>query len=114
MAKKIAKKAAKAPMKAKKKAPKVAKKVVKKAKKATKPAKKVVKSEKKPQVKVQKAPKTPKREAYESTGIYEETTIICPGCGRTTRVIKISGLDTEGMLCQRCLKGDIELEEMDF
>ncbi|MBI2134085.1 hypothetical protein HYU11_05375 [Candidatus Woesearchaeota archaeon] len=49
-----------------------------------------------------------------TTGIYEETTITCPGCGRVTKMIKVAGLDTEGMICQRCAKGEIEIEEMEF
>ncbi len=71
------------------------------------------KSKAKPSTAKQHKPKKAKSE-YDSTGLYEETTVVCPGCGRETKMIKIAGLDTEGMLCQRCAKGEVELGDMDF
>ncbi len=92
----------------------------KKQKKAKKAPKKGVKALKRPSKKVAK-PASRKTKPHkrmgkkpESTGIYEEATITCPGCGRMTKVIKIAGINTEGMICQRCSKGEIEIEDMDF
>ncbi|GEM_PF-2756177 len=59
-------------------------------------------------------PKARQEKTYETEGIYEETIITCPGCGRATKVIKLSGISTEAMLCQRCAKGEVEIEDMDF
>lgn len=70
-------------------------------------AKKAVKSHKKPQKAHKKAPEP-------EASIYEEVTITCPGCGRTSKVIKLAGVNAEGLICQRCAKGEIELGEMDF
>lgn len=55
-----------------------------------------------------------KRKDYEATSIYEEVTITCPGCGKVSRVIKLAGISTEGLICQRCAKGEMEIEDMDF
>ncbi len=89
----------------------------KKAKKAQKKVQKravTKKTVRKASKKASKKGTMKKEKKSDTTGIYEETTITCPGCGRVTKVIKVSGLDTEGMICQRCLKGEVELEEMDF
>ena len=77
-----------------------------------KKAKKRPKTVAKPSKTRRTAEKMPKKETEAS--IYEEVTITCPGCGRISKVIKLSGVDTEGLICQRCAKGEIELEEMDF
>lgn len=58
--------------------------------------------------------KKKEQKRYETEGVYEETVITCPGCGRETKVIKLSGISTEAMLCQRCAKGEVEIEDMDF
>ena len=99
---------------AKKKTGKKQVKSVKRAKKASlKPNK--AKMSSKPKIKANKAEKPAKKQQkYEPTSIYEETTITCPGCGRITKVIKLAGVDTEGMICQRCAKGEVELGDMDF
>ncbi|MBI3033719.1 hypothetical protein HYY72_01015 [Candidatus Woesearchaeota archaeon] len=73
---------------------KKAKKAVKNVKKAQKPRKKT--------------------SEHDAASIYEEVTITCPGCGRISRMIKLSGVNAEGLICQRCAKGEIEMEEMDF
>ncbi len=90
------------------------KKKVKKAQKNVSKRAVVKKTAKRIQKKTKATMKPKKEKKADTTGIYEETTITCPGCGRMTKVIKVSGLDTEGMICQRCLKGEVELEEMDF
>lgn len=45
------------------------------------------------------------------TSLFEEVTYKCPGCGRPMTVVKISGYDVSGMLCQRCAHGDITTDE---
>lgn len=80
----------------------------------TKKAAKAAKRAQKPRKGAMKAKRNIKEKKPDTTGIYEETTITCPGCGRVTKVIKVSGLDTEGTICQRCAKGEVEIEEMDF
>ena len=59
-------------------------------------------------------PEARQEKRYETEGVYEETVVMCPGCDRETKVIKLSGISTEGMLCQRCAKGEIEIEDTDF
>ncbi len=93
---------------------KKAKKVKKKAQKRATTIKKTAKRAQKAIKGTMKAKKNVKEKKPDTTGIYEETTITCPGCGRVTKVIKVSGLDTEGTICQRCAKGEVEIEEMDF
>ncbi len=41
---------------------------------------------------------------------FEEITLVCPGCGRQVKMIKLKGLNTEGLLCQRCAEGEIETD----
>jgi len=43
--------------------------------------------------------------------MFEEITYNCPGCGRPMRVVKVSGYDVTGMLCQRCSHGEITSEQ---
>lgn len=102
------------PKKAVKKASKGKKVVSKKAARPSKAAPKKAKAAKKVAKSMPKTPKKPKSQNLDTAGIYEETTITCPGCGRVSKVIKLSGVSTEGLICQRCAKGDIELEDMDF
>ncbi|MBI2141982.1 hypothetical protein HYU15_00655 [Candidatus Woesearchaeota archaeon] len=84
------------------------------ARKAAKAAKKRASGKRqKPAARAAK-PKSRQEKRYETEGVYEETVVMCPGCGRETKVIKLSGISTEGMLCQRCAKGEIEIEDMDF
>lgn len=90
-----------------------ARKARKSAKRVSKPKKSIHKRPNKA-TRVAKAKRTPRQGGYETAGIYEETTITCPGCGRANKVIKLAGLNTEGMICQRCAKGEIEIEEMEF
>jgi len=41
---------------------------------------------------------------------FEEVTFVCSGCGRQVKMIKLKGLGTEGLLCQRCSQGEIETD----
>ncbi|MBI2575167.1 hypothetical protein HYV82_04760 [Candidatus Woesearchaeota archaeon] len=87
---------------------------VRKATKARRAAKAAKRSAAKRPKPASSKPKARQEKRYETEGIYEETVIMCPGCGRETKVIKLSGISSEGMLCQRCAKGEIEIEDTDF
>ncbi len=41
----------------------------------------------------------------------EQVTVTCPNCGREYSMVKISGISTEGMVCQRCQVGEQDLPE---
>jgi hypothetical protein len=41
---------------------------------------------------------------------FEEVVVSCANCGRRMKVIKVRGLDTEGMLCQSCGTGEIKID----
>lgn len=85
--------------------------------KPKKPKKKKKKVKKKEGVRKKKAKKrVTKRRARKKTRLveepmFEEITYNCPGCGRPMKVVKVSGYDVSGMLCQRCAHGDIAMEE---
>ena len=41
----------------------------------------------------------------------EQVTVICSNCGRNFSIVKLRGLGTEGMICQRCTVGEIDFPE---
>ncbi|MBI2664104.1 hypothetical protein HYX10_02040 [Candidatus Woesearchaeota archaeon] len=41
----------------------------------------------------------------------EQVTVKCENCGRSFNIVKLHGLSTEGMICQRCSVGEIEFPE---
>ena len=41
----------------------------------------------------------------------EQVTVKCSNCGREFNIVKLQGLSTEGMICQRCAVGEIEFPE---
>jgi regulator of protease activity HflC (stomatin/prohibitin superfamily) len=102
-------KAKKSKTKAKKKAS--AKKVKSKKKASIKKAKKVkAKSRKAKRVKkVARSPRVkPAQTMFEP---LEQVTVNCSNCGRGFNIVKLHGLSTEGMICQRCAVGEIEFPE---
>jgi len=115
--KKTSKRTTKKPMRAKKVIRKPKRKPVKKARKQKKP--KIVKRKAKKQVKKQVPQeeslgppvvktklrvKEKSEQRKETTALgYEQITANCTNCGRKITMIKYAGIDTEGILCQRCL-----------
>lgn len=51
-----------------------------------------------------------KNKGKEADSDFEEITFTCPNCGKEIKMIKLKGLNTEGMLCQQCSKGEVELD----
>ncbi len=41
----------------------------------------------------------------------EQVTVACVNCGRQFNIVKLHGLSTEGMICQRCNIGEVEFPE---
>ena len=41
----------------------------------------------------------------------EQVTVACSNCGRTFNIVKLPGLTTEGLICQRCEVGEIQFPE---
>ena len=41
----------------------------------------------------------------------EQVSVTCSNCGRQFNIVKLHGLSTEGMICQRCNVGEIEFPE---
>ena len=40
-----------------------------------------------------------------------QVNVECPNCGRGFEILKIKGIDTEGIICQRCEVGEVQLPE---
>ena len=40
-----------------------------------------------------------------------QVSVKCVNCGREFSIVKLSGLSTEGMICQRCQVGEMQLPE---
>ncbi len=41
---------------------------------------------------------------------FEEVVVACANCGKKMKVIKVHGLNTEGMLCQSCGAGETKAD----
>tara|TARA_Y100000310_G_C20703867_1_gene832775 strand:+ start:3964 stop:4107 length:144 start_codon:yes stop_codon:yes gene_type:complete len=41
----------------------------------------------------------------------EQVTVACSNCKREFNIVKLHGLSTEGMICQRCSVGEIQFPE---
>ncbi len=53
--------------------------------------------------------KKPKKgQSVKAEAEFEEITFVCSGCGKQVRMVKLKGLGTEGLLCQRCAEGEVE------
>jgi DNA-directed RNA polymerase subunit RPC12/RpoP len=44
-------------------------------------------------------------------GQYEEVEFVCAACGKKVKMLKTTGISTEGMLCQRCGLGEESLDD---
>ena len=94
---------------AKKKAGKVAKKAKPKKQKSIKRhAKPKAKAAKKTAKRLKPSPKKTERKSQEIE-LFEEIIIPCANCGKQMRLFKAPEFNTEGMLCQSCTKGEIDL-----
>ncbi len=88
---------------------KAAKKPVKKARQ--KKSKKLQKAAKKAFKKQEAKKPAKKTSGILQPALFEETIVQCPNCGKSMRLIKAPEFSTEGMLCQSCSKGEIDLSQ---
>jgi predicted RNA-binding Zn-ribbon protein involved in translation (DUF1610 family) len=49
-----------------------------------------------------KQKKENKVSAKKEAADFEEVDVVCASCGRTVKVIKVRGMDTDNFICQKC------------